>query len=77
MSSFDSPELEAQLEEARTELDIEKREQAYQDIAKAICDTAANVALMTIKDIYGAVEGLEWTPRIDGTARVDEMTLTS
>jgi peptide/nickel transport system substrate-binding protein len=77
VSSFDSPELEAKLAAARTELDVDKREQAYEDVAKSICDQVANIALLTFKDIYGASENLEWTPRIDGTARVDEMTLTS
>jgi peptide/nickel transport system substrate-binding protein len=77
VSSFDSPELEAQLAEARTELDLDAREQAYKDVAKEICDTAANIALLTFQDIYGASEELQWTPRIDGTSRVEEMTLTN
>ena len=77
VSSFDSPELEAQLAAARTELDVEVREQMYHDISKDICDQAANIPLLTFQDIYGAAENLQWTPRIDGTARVDEMTLTT
>ena len=77
VSSFDSPELEAQLAEARVELDVEVREQMYHDISKDICDQAANIALLNFDDLYGASENLQWTPRIDGTARVDEMTLTN
>ena len=77
VSSFDSPELEAQLAEARIELDVDVREQMYHDISKDICDQAANIPLLTFQDIYGASENLQWTPRIDGTARVDEMTLTN
>jgi len=76
VSSFDSPELEAKLAAARTELDVDKRAQEYKDVEKEICDTAANIPLLTFKDIYGATDNLKWTPRIDGTARVDEMTLT-
>ncbi len=75
VSSYIDPELEAKLAEARTELDLDVREQAYQDIAVEICEEAANVPMLTFKDIYGAAENLEWTPRIDGTARVEEMTL--
>ena len=77
VSSFDSPELEAQLAEARTELDTDAREAAYQAVAKEICDTAANIALLTFQDIYGASEELQWTPRIDGTSPVEEMTITN
>ena len=77
VSSFDSPELEAQLAEARVELDVEVREQMYHDISADICAQAANIALLNFDDLYGASENLQWTPRIDGTARVDEMTLTN
>jgi peptide/nickel transport system substrate-binding protein len=75
VSSNKDPELEAQLAEARTELDTTAREQMYHDIAADICDKVSNVAILTFKDIYGASEDLEWTPRIDGTARVEEMSL--
>jgi peptide/nickel transport system substrate-binding protein len=75
VSSNKDPELEAQLAEARTELDTDTREQMYHDISAEICDKVSNIAILTFKDMYGASEDLAWTPRIDGTARVEEMSL--
>src|SRR5690606_265405 len=75
VSSEIDAELSAALEVARHELDEDEREQMYHDIAQTICDDVANVAMLNFQDIYGASEDLEWTPRIDGTSRVDEMTL--
>lgn len=75
VSSNKDPELEAALAEARTQLDTGTREQMYHDISSEICDKVSNIAILTFKDIYGATEDLEWTPRIDGTARVEEMSL--
>ena len=76
VSSNDNPKLEALLTEARTTLDLGTRETLYQDIYKAICDKVSNIAILTFQDIYGAAANLQWTPRIDGTARVEEMHLT-
>jgi peptide/nickel transport system substrate-binding protein len=76
VSSNKDPELEAQLAAARTELDTDAREQMYHDIASDICDKVSNIAILTFKDNYGASENLVWTPRIDGTARVEEMSLS-
>jgi len=74
-SSYDDPELEAELDEARTQLDLEERNQIYQDVYAEICDEIAFIPLLTFQDVYGAAENLEWVPRFDGTARVEEMSL--
>jgi len=76
VSSNVDPELESMLAEARTTLDLDVREELYQDIAATVCDRVSNVAILTFQDIYGATEGLTWTPRIDGTTRVEEMSLS-
>lgn len=75
VSSYDNDELEAAMTEARTTLDLDVRRQRYQDVLAANCEDVGILPILTFLDIYGGAENLEWTPRYDGTARVEDMRL--
>lgn len=75
VSSTIEDDLESQMTAARSTLDEDERLGLYADIFKTVCDDALLIAMLTFKDIYGAADGLTWTPRVDGTTRVEEMTL--
>ena len=75
VSSYDNDELEAAMTEARTTLDLDVRRQRYRDVLAANCDDVGILPILTFLDIYGGADNLEWTPRYDGTARVEDMRL--
>ena len=75
VSSYDNDELEAAMTEARTTLDLDVRRQRYQQVLAANCEDVGILPILTFLDIYGGAENLEWTPRYDGTARVEDMRL--
>ena len=74
-SSYDNDELEAALTEARTTLDLDVRRQRYQGVLTTICEEVGILPILTFLDIYGGAENLQWRPRYDGTARVEDMRL--
>lgn len=75
VSSYDNDELEASMTEARTTLDLDERRQRYRDVLAANCEDVGILPILTFLDIYGGADNLEWTPRYDGTARVEDMRL--
>ena len=75
VSSYDNDELEAAMNEGRTTLDLDLRRERYQDILAANCEDVGILPILTFLDIYGGSDNLEWTPRYDGTARVEDMRL--
>lgn len=75
VSSYDNDELEAAMTEARTTLDLDVRRQRYRDVLAANCEDVGILPILTFLDIYGGADNLEWTPRYDGTARVEDMRL--
>lgn len=75
VSSYDNDELEAAMTEARTTLNLDERRQRYQDVLAANCEDVGILPILTFLDIYGGADNLEWTPRYDGTARVEDMRL--
>lgn len=75
VSSYDNDELEAAMTEARTTLDLDERRQRYRDVLAANCEDVGILPILTFLDIYGGANNLEWTPRYDGTARVEDMRL--
>lgn len=76
VSSYDNDELEAAMTEARTTLDLEVRDQSYQDILATNCEDVGILPILTFLDSYGGAENLQWTPRYDGTARAEDMVLS-
>ena len=77
VSSTVDDDLESKMTAARSTLDESVRQSLYSEIFKKVCDDAYLVPMLTFKDIYGASSNLTWTPRVDGTTRVEEMTLTA
>lgn len=75
VSSYDNDELEASMTEARTTLDLDVRRQRYQQVLADNCEDVGILPILTFLDIYGGSENLQWTPRYDGTARVEDMRL--
>jgi len=75
VSSFDNDELEAAMTTARTTLDLDERDAAYQEILATNCEIVGIFSMLTFLDNYGTADNLDWTPRYDGTARAEDMTL--
>lgn len=75
VSSYANDELEAAMNEARTTLNLDVRRQRYQEVLAANCEDVGILPILTFLDIYGGSRDLEWTPRYDGTARVEDMRL--
>lgn len=61
-SRFADPEIDAMLDEARGELDLEKRAGLYAKINEAALEKAAILPLYQAAILYGASEKLEWQP---------------
>lgn len=61
-SRFDDPQIDALLDEARGELDAEKRTQLYAQLHELVLDKVAILPLYQAAIIYGAAESLEWQP---------------
>ena len=75
-SSYDNPAMVDALTEARNTLDVDERRQKYHDILAQNCDEVGILPVLTYLNINGGAENLEWTPRYDDTARVEDMTLS-
>jgi len=75
-SAYSNSEVDALVNGARTEIDVEKRLDMYQQAVKIIHDEAVCLFLLNLDDIYGLTERLEWQPRLDGRILVKEMTLS-
>jgi peptide/nickel transport system substrate-binding protein len=74
-SSNDDDEISAWVDEARTELDVDRRQQLYWNAVQAAYDKAFFVFLVGQQDIYGASERLVFAPRADGLVLVKEMSV--
>lgn len=56
------PDLDSMLDQARSEMDPDKRADLYAQINRDALSQAAILPLYQTAIIYGAAEGLEWTP---------------
>lgn len=74
-AAYGVPKVDELVNEARTETDVDTREEMYHEAVQIIHDDAACVFLLNLDDIYGLSEHVEWTPRIDGRILVKDMTL--
>jgi hypothetical protein len=61
--------------EAAATFDDAEREALYHEAYALNCEEIGMLPLLTFLDIYGASEDLQWTPRFDGTTRVEDMTI--
>jgi len=67
--------MAAKIEEARTETDVERREELYHEVLRTAFEEAYFAFLLNISDIYGLSERLEWQPRTDAKILVKDMTV--
>jgi peptide/nickel transport system substrate-binding protein len=74
-SSNSNEELSALIDQGRSELDADARAGIYQEAVKIAYDEAYFVWTVNNQDVYGASEGLVWTPRVDSKILVKEMSL--
>lgn len=72
-SSNSDRELGALIDEARHEVDEQRREALYHDAFRRAHEQAYQVPLLRVLDSYGLSERLEWTPRADAKLIVHEM----
>lgn len=72
-SSNTDADLAALIDEARSEIDVAKRENLYHQAVKLAHDQAYFVWLLNIEDIYGLSKRLDWAGRVDSRLLVQEM----
>ncbi len=66
--------LASLIDAARSETDVQKRENLYHQAVKLAYDQAYFVWLLNIEDIYGLSQRLDWPGRVDARLLVQEMT---
>jgi peptide/nickel transport system substrate-binding protein len=74
-ASNSDTDLAQLIEQARTETDVDAREDAYNEAVQIAYDQAYFVWLLNIEDIYGMSERLDWQPRVDAKLLVKEMSI--
>lgn len=75
IATWNSPETDKLLADARYEFDPVKRKAMYQKAAGEIEDAAPWIFLFQFEDLYGASRRLVWTPRPDEGIYASEMAL--
>ena len=73
VSQYSNPEVDKLMEQARSEMNVEKRKQLYSQLLKMIRDDAPWLFMYAQMDIYGVNNRLKWTPRGDESIRLTEI----
>ncbi|HUZ70903.1 MAG TPA: ABC transporter substrate-binding protein [Candidatus Saccharimonadales bacterium] len=73
-ASTSNTALDTQIDAARHELDVSKRQQMYQDINKSVCDDADFIFMSNLDNTWGMTSDLNWTPRYDAEILVNTMS---
>ncbi len=76
-SAMSNEEVDKKIEAARKEMDPEKRQKLYKELAEYFYEDPFGIPLLNLKDVYGMSENLEWTPRQDSRVTVYEMSFIS
>ncbi|HEV7192253.1 MAG TPA: ABC transporter substrate-binding protein, partial [Jatrophihabitantaceae bacterium] len=77
LSSYSDPQVDAALKTASTDQDQTGRQAAFQTALQIGCQSdPVFIFTVNLKDIYGAVKGLQWKPRLDGSLLISEMALS-
>ncbi len=74
-SSYCNEEVTKLIDDGRTETDVAKREEMYQQVVQISNEEAAHLYLLNFENIYGLSERLNWTPRLDGRLLFATMSL--
>ncbi len=73
VSQYSNPEVDKLMEQARAEMNTEKRKQLYSQLLLLIRDDAPWLFGYQQMDIYGVSNRLKWTPRGDESIRLTEI----
>ena len=73
VSQYSNLEVDKLMEQARAEMNVEKRKQLYSQLLRLIRDDAPWLFGYQQMDIYGVNNRLKWTPRGDESIRLTEI----
>lgn len=73
-NGYSNPELDAILEQARSELNQAKRVELYTQAQRILLDDAPGIFGYSIEDIYAVNNRIEWQPRSDEMVWFQEMS---
>jgi len=73
VSQYSNPEVDKLIQQARAEMNTEKRKQLYSQLLRLIRDDAPWIFGYQQMDIYGVNNRLKWTPRGDESIRLTEI----
>jgi peptide/nickel transport system substrate-binding protein len=76
LASYKNAEVDKLADEARAELDEDKRLTDYNELEKIACDDASHIFLVNLDDMYGLSDRLDWQPRVDQRVFYKDMQLT-
>jgi peptide/nickel transport system substrate-binding protein len=74
VSQYGNPEVDRLMDQARAEMNVEKRKQLYSQLLRLIHDEAPYIFGYQQMDIYGVNNRLKWTPRGDESIRLTEIS---
>jgi peptide/nickel transport system substrate-binding protein len=74
VSQYSSPEVDKLMEQARAEMNPDKRKQLYSNLLRVIRDEAPYIFGYQQMDIYGVNSRIKWTPRGDESIRLTEIS---
>jgi peptide/nickel transport system substrate-binding protein len=74
VSQYSNPEVDKLMEQARAEMNPERRKQLYSQLLRLIREEAPYIFGYQQMDIYGVNARLKWTPRGDESIRLTEIS---
>src|SRR5215470_8035344 len=74
VSQYGNPEVDKLMDQARAEMNVDKRKQLYSQLLRLIHDEAPYIFGYQQMDIYGVNNRLKWTPRGDESIRLTEIS---
>jgi peptide/nickel transport system substrate-binding protein len=74
VSQYSNPEVDKLMEQARSEMNVDKRKQLYSQLLRLIREDAPWIFGYQQMDIYGVNQRLKWTPRGDESIRLTEIS---
>jgi peptide/nickel transport system substrate-binding protein len=74
VSQYSNPEVDKLMDQARAEMNPEKRKQLYSQLLRLIRDEAPYIFGYQQVDIYGVNNRIKWTPRGDESIRLTEIS---
>lgn len=73
-SAVNSPELDRMIDEAKMEMDVEKRTEMYKELTTVLHEDPFAIYLLTLSDLHGGATDLVWQPREDSRLYLTDMS---